>query len=136
VLPLSKQLSVVSGSLWSRTLQGARAQRIEMLLLHEFHARKFILPDKLSKRDKAALADTRAAAAASGKGKGKKKAAAADEEVRRQQRCAAQLTRAGVVAQCSAAAAAAGKWLDANCLLHWRFTHGAAGMSAAPDVVP
>jgi DNA polymerase alpha subunit A len=85
VLPLSKQLSVVSGSLWSRTLQGARAQRIEMLLLHEFHARKFILPDKLSQRDKAALADKRAAA--SGKGKGKKKAAAAaaaDEEVRAQ----------------------------------------------------
>jgi DNA polymerase alpha subunit A len=85
VLPLSKQLSVVSGSLWSRTLQGARAQRIEMLLLHEFHARKFILPDKLSQRDKAALADKRAAAAASSKGKGKKKAAAAavDDEVRR-----------------------------------------------------
>jgi DNA polymerase alpha subunit A len=84
VLPLSKQLSVVSGSLWSRTLQGARAARIEMLLLHEFHARKFILPDKLTQRDKAALADKRAAAAASGKGKGRKKAAAAGEEVRQQ----------------------------------------------------
>lgn len=80
VLPLSKQLSVVSGSLWSRTLQGARAQRIEMLLLHEFHARKFILPDKLSQRDRAALAEQRAAAAASGKRKAKKKAAAAEEE--------------------------------------------------------
>lgn len=29
-------------------LQGQRAQRIEMLLLHEFHGRKFLLPDKLS----------------------------------------------------------------------------------------
>ena len=47
-LPLTKQLTNLSGSLWSRTLAGQRAQRIEMLLLHEFHARKFILPDKLS----------------------------------------------------------------------------------------
>lgn len=85
VLPLTKQLSVVSGSLWSKTLQGARAQRIEMLLLHEFHDRKFILPDKLSQRDKAALAEKKAAAAAAAGKKGKKgtskAAAAADDEV-------------------------------------------------------
>ena len=31
-------------------LQGNRAQRIEMLLLHEFHRRKFMLPDKPDKR--------------------------------------------------------------------------------------
>ncbi|GLC52568.1 hypothetical protein PLESTB_000644200 [Pleodorina starrii] len=52
VLPLSKQLSVLSGQLWSRTLAGQRAQRIEMLLLHEFHRRKFICPDKQTYKDK------------------------------------------------------------------------------------
>ena len=45
-IPLTLLLSNLSGFLWSRTLQGNRAQRIEMLLLHEFHARKFLLPDK------------------------------------------------------------------------------------------
>lgn len=48
-VPLTLQLSNISGFLWSRTLQGNRAQRIEMLLLHEFHARKFLLPDKPKK---------------------------------------------------------------------------------------
>ncbi|GIL61548.1 hypothetical protein Vafri_16011, partial [Volvox africanus] len=52
VLPLTKQLSVLSGQLWSRTLAGQRAQRIEMLLLHEFHSRKFITPDKQTYKDK------------------------------------------------------------------------------------
>jgi len=64
VLPLSKALSNLSGSLWSKTLQGARAQRIEMLLLHEFHARKFILPDKLSYKDKEKQSSKKEAAAA------------------------------------------------------------------------
>jgi DNA polymerase alpha subunit A len=72
-VPLTKQLSVVSGSLWSKTMQGARAQRIEMLLLHEFHDRKFILPDKLTARDKAAQVAAQANKSAKGKGaKGQK----------------------------------------------------------------
>lgn len=46
-MPLSMQAGL-SGSLWGKALLGQRAQRIEMLLLHEFYARKFLLPDKLS----------------------------------------------------------------------------------------
>lgn len=46
VIPLTKQLTTVSGNLWSRTARGARAERIEFLLMHEFHALKYILPEK------------------------------------------------------------------------------------------
>ncbi|KAJ0041257.1 hypothetical protein Pint_28022 [Pistacia integerrima] len=48
VLPLTRQLTNISGNLWGKTLQGARAQRVEYLLLHSFHAKKFIVPDKIS----------------------------------------------------------------------------------------
>jgi len=46
VLPLTKQLTNLAGNLWSRSLLGSRAERIEYLLLHEFHSKKYILPDK------------------------------------------------------------------------------------------
>lgn len=46
VLPLTLQLTQIAGNLWSRTLVGARAERNEFLLLHEFHNLKFICPDK------------------------------------------------------------------------------------------
>jgi DNA polymerase alpha subunit A len=46
VVALTKQLTTISGNLWSRTVRGARAERIEFLLLHEFHAKKFILPER------------------------------------------------------------------------------------------
>lgn len=71
ILPLSKQLTCISGNLWSRTLQGARAQRIEFLLCHEFlkvgskkggdkskagnTTCKLLLPDKLSRVERARL---------------------------------------------------------------------------------
>jgi DNA polymerase alpha subunit A len=56
-------------------MQGARAQRIEMLLLHEFHDRKFILPDKLTARDKAVQVAAQANKSAKGsKGAKSKKA--------------------------------------------------------------
>lgn len=46
VLPLSKQITNLAGNLWSRTLIGGRAERNEMLLLHEFHKLGYIVPDK------------------------------------------------------------------------------------------
>lgn len=52
VLPLTRQLTNISGNLWGKTLQGARAQRVEYLLLHAFHAKKYIVPDKNSFRSK------------------------------------------------------------------------------------
>ena len=52
VLPLTRQLSNIAGNLWAKTLQHTRAQRVEYLLLHEFHARKFMLPDKLSAKER------------------------------------------------------------------------------------
>ncbi|KAJ2741266.1 DNA-directed DNA polymerase alpha catalytic subunit pol1, partial [Coemansia sp. BCRC 34301] len=45
-LPLTRQLTNLAGNLWSRTLMGARAERNEYLLLHEFYLNKFIRPDR------------------------------------------------------------------------------------------
>ncbi|KAA8547110.1 hypothetical protein F0562_003539 [Nyssa sinensis] len=52
ILPLTRQLTNISGNLWGKTLQGARAQRVEYLLLHAFHAKKHIVPDKFSSHPK------------------------------------------------------------------------------------
>jgi DNA polymerase alpha subunit A len=46
VLPLAYQITCISGNILSRTLSGGRAQRNEFLLLHAFHQRGFIVPDK------------------------------------------------------------------------------------------
>jgi DNA polymerase alpha subunit A len=51
ILPLTKQLSNLAGNLWSRSLTGARAERIEFLLLHEFRAKKLVMPDKRKDED-------------------------------------------------------------------------------------
>ncbi|XP_078168075.1 DNA-directed DNA polymerase [Carex rostrata] len=51
-LPLTRQLTNISGNLWGKTLQGARAQRVEYLLLHAFHGKKFLVPDKEGMRNK------------------------------------------------------------------------------------
>ncbi|GBG31716.1 DNA polymerase alpha catalytic subunit [Hondaea fermentalgiana] len=46
-VPLTLQLSNLGGNLWSRTLSGGRAERIEHLLLHEFSRQGYVLPDKV-----------------------------------------------------------------------------------------
>ncbi|KAK7272771.1 hypothetical protein RJT34_29594 [Clitoria ternatea] len=50
ILPLTRQLTNISGNLWGKTLQGGRAQRVEYLLLHTFRAKKYMVPDKFSKQ--------------------------------------------------------------------------------------
>ncbi|CAH8278936.1 unnamed protein product [Arabidopsis lyrata] len=52
VLPLTLQLTNISGNLWGKTLQGGSAQRNEYYLLHTFHSKKYILPDKISQHMK------------------------------------------------------------------------------------
>ena len=52
VIPLTKQLSNIAGNMWSKTLGHTRAQRVEYLLLHEFHSRKYIVPDRLSAKER------------------------------------------------------------------------------------
>ncbi|CAI5471181.1 unnamed protein product [Closterium sp. Yama58-4] len=87
VLPLSRQLTNLSGNLWNRTLQGSRAQRIEYLLLHEFHRRKFMLPDKLTSKEKEAAASS-AATAATASGKKKKRKGAGGSGGEKQEKAA------------------------------------------------
>eukprot|EP00755_Sulcionema_specki_P005785 Sspe_Gene.5000::Locus_1643_Transcript_1_1_Confidence_1.000_Length_4473::g.5000::m.5000/K02320/POLA1; DNA polymerase alpha subunit A len=45
-IPLTKRLTALAGNLWAKTLTGSRAERIEHLLLHKFHERKYVVPDK------------------------------------------------------------------------------------------
>eukprot|EP00559_Dactyliosolen_fragilissimus_P008753 CAMPEP_0184856616 /NCGR_PEP_ID=MMETSP0580-20130426/1789_1 /TAXON_ID=1118495 /ORGANISM="Dactyliosolen fragilissimus" /LENGTH=1517 /DNA_ID=CAMNT_0027351729 /DNA_START=158 /DNA_END=4712 /DNA_ORIENTATION=- len=65
VLPLTKQLTCVSGNLWGRTMKGNRAERNEYLLLHEFHQLKYIVPEKET------ASQRRESGAAEGSGKAK-----------------------------------------------------------------
>ena len=52
ILQLAKQLTHIAGNLWIKSLQNSRADRCEMLLMHEFNKHKFILPDKINKNEK------------------------------------------------------------------------------------
>ncbi|WFD34023.1 DNA-directed DNA polymerase [Malassezia cuniculi] len=55
ILALTKQLTNLAGNAWTRTLTGGRAERNEYILLHEFHRKKYICPDKISAWDKKAM---------------------------------------------------------------------------------
>jgi DNA polymerase alpha subunit A len=65
-LPLFKQLTNLAGNLLSRSLTGARAERVEYLLLHRFYGEKYVLPDKLGYSEASSKA-SKAAPVKSGK---------------------------------------------------------------------
>ncbi|XP_060718299.1 DNA polymerase alpha catalytic subunit isoform X2 [Tachysurus vachellii] len=46
VLPLALQITNIAGNVLSRTLMGGRSERNEYLLLHAFHEKNYIVPDK------------------------------------------------------------------------------------------
>lgn len=46
VIPLTKSLTCICGNTWIRSLLNQRAERNEMLLMHEFYQSGYILPDK------------------------------------------------------------------------------------------
>ena len=79
IIPLTKQLTTIAGNLWFRSLQNARAERNEWLLMHEFYGRKFLCPDKKQLNSREAKKsmfggnDAEGAAAEEGKGKNKGK---------------------------------------------------------------
>jgi len=74
VLPLTKQLTNLAGNLWQKSLMSQRAERIEYLLLHEFHNLKYIVPDKAGYKKKATPAGGEDAASANAWRKRKKPA--------------------------------------------------------------
>ncbi|CAK8686705.1 DNA polymerase alpha catalytic subunit-like [Clavelina lepadiformis] len=49
-LPLALQITNIAGNVLSRTLMGGRSERNEFLLLHAFHEKGYIPPDKIFKK--------------------------------------------------------------------------------------
>ncbi|XP_061569459.1 DNA polymerase alpha catalytic subunit isoform X2 [Cololabis saira] len=75
VLPLALQITNIAGNVMSRTLMGGRSERNEFLLLHAFHDKNYIVPDKLSFRKAQLEMAEGEDDMDAGKGKRKKKAA-------------------------------------------------------------
>lgn len=53
VIPLALQITSICGNVMSRTLLGGRSERNEWLLLHAFHEKQYICPDKEFKKKQA-----------------------------------------------------------------------------------
>lgn len=52
ILPLALQITNIAGNTLSRTLSAGRAERNEFLLLHAFHNKDYITPDKRAVKKK------------------------------------------------------------------------------------
>jgi len=50
ILQLTKQLTNIAGNIWVKSLQNSRADRCEMLVLHEYKKAKYLLPDKIQNK--------------------------------------------------------------------------------------
>ncbi|KAK1939688.1 putative DNA polymerase alpha subunit [Babesia divergens] len=57
-LPLTKELTNIAGNLWSRSVQCARSERNDFLLLHEFHRAKYIIDHNFERFHKQAAGAT------------------------------------------------------------------------------
>ena len=108
LLPLTKQLTNLAGNTWSRTLRSVRSERVEWLLLHEFHQLKFVIPEKLTQTEKR---DKERDSSASNNRTGED-GHTADEEADRPQQHSSRSSKAGKGKPAAASAAGSGGGAD------------------------